>query len=94
MVERGWCSVRGKRWDRRSSSTTTLFFVRYTLGPKKQLSIFRTIQHNRITWQHFDEMNTWFYLKIKEGQVKEAVEKRVNIILVHRGRGRWPARSI
>jgi len=39
-------------------------------------------------------MNTWFYLKIKEGQAKEAVEKLVNVILVHRGRGTWPARSI
>jgi putative NIF3 family GTP cyclohydrolase 1 type 2 len=39
-------------------------------------------------------MNTWFYLKIKEGQVKETVEKGVNIILVHHGRGTWPARSI
>jgi len=32
-------------------------------------------------------MNVWFDLRIKEGQEKEAVEKRVNITLVRHVRG-------
>ena len=68
--------------------------MRYALGPKKQLSIVRTTQDNWITWQHFDEMNARFYLRIKEGQLKGAVEKRVNITLVRHVRGIRPARSI
>jgi hypothetical protein len=38
-------------------------------------------QHSNIRWQHCDEINTEFNLRIEERLMKEAVEKPVHLML-------------
>jgi hypothetical protein len=49
----------------------TIFFV---LRQNKQLSIKHITQQSADRWQHSDDINAWFAVKIKEWHMQEAVE--------------------
>jgi len=53
----------------------------YPLRPKKQLMDVLSAQHSNIRWQHCDEINAEFDLRIEERLMKETVEKPVHFML-------------
>lgn len=58
-----------------------LFSVGYSPRPKKQLMDVLSAQHSNIRWQHCDEINAEFHLRIEERLMKETVEKSVHLML-------------
>ena len=53
----------------------------YPLRPKKQLMDVDSTKHSNIRFQHCDEINAEFDLRIEERPMKEALEKPVHLML-------------